>query len=102
MLATMGDMLRDRRASERQPLTLPLELACGTPAVTRDISAHGLYFFVPGEFALERWLTVEYEVPQAQVRFVAAGEVLRTEPADDRTGVAVRLHGPRRVSALDS
>lgn len=95
-------MLRDRRASARQPLTLPLELACGTPALTRDISAHGLYFFVPGEVALDRWLTLEYEVPESEVRFVAAGEVLRTEPDDERTGVAVRLHGPRLVTALDS
>lgn len=83
-------------------MTLPLELACGTPAITRDISTHGLYFFVPGEVALERWLTLEYDVPDAQVRFVAAGEVIRTERDDDRTGVAVRLHGPRLVSALDS
>ena len=89
-------MLRERRASAREPLTLQFTLEDGSPAVTRDISAHGLYFLMPAGIALASWLALDFTMPEAGLRFTAAGEVVRTEPAGPgQTGVAIRWHAPR-------
>ena len=89
-------MTPERRASARDPLTLQFTLEDGSAAVTRDISAHGLYFFMAAGAHLEPWFAFDYTMPEAGLRFTAAGEVVRTEPAPDgQTGVAIRWHAPR-------
>jgi len=93
----MVRMHPERRASPREPLELPLTLGDGSTAVTRNISARGLYFLTSPGVQLDRWLLLEYQVPEAGLRFAAAGEVLRIEPGADATGVAIRLHSPRVV-----
>lgn len=88
-------MLKDRRASVREPLAIPIRLADGSPAMTRDISTDGLYLYVQAGAVLASWLSLEYEMPEAGLRFTAAGQVVRTEAGRDFTGVAIRLHQPR-------
>lgn len=91
-----GPMPPERRASVREPLTLHFMLEDGSPAVTRDISAHGLYFTVPDGTVLARWLAIEYSLPETGLRFVATAEVVRTDPAPPGPmGVAVRWHAPQ-------
>lgn len=92
-------MTREQRASERQPLTLQFKLEDGSPAVARDISAHGLYFFAPATARLAPWLSFEYDLPDAGLKFRAAAEVVRTDPAPDgMVGVAIRWHSPRLIA----
>lgn len=90
-------MFPERRASPREPLRLPIKLAGGASALTRDISEHGLFLYVPRGESVDGWLSFEFAVPQAGLKFEAAGEVVRIEPGIRRVGVAIRLHRPRLV-----
>lgn len=94
---TMARMFPERRASPREPLSLPIKLAGGASARTRDISEHGLFLFVPRGETVDEWLSVEFAVPQAGLKFDAVGEVVRIEPGIRQVGVAIRLHRPRLV-----
>jgi hypothetical protein len=93
-------MHSDRRSSARDKLSLPIALADGTPAVTRNISASGMFFTLPAGHQLDQWMQIEFEVPSAGLRFTAAGEVVRIEHGEGEDGVALRLHAPR-LTALD-
>ena len=85
----------DRRASPRDNLSLPIELAGGGVAMTRNVSAGGLFFTVPAGTPVEPWLQIEFEVPSAGLKFSAAGEVVRIQRGQDEDGVALRLHMTR-------
>lgn len=85
----------ERRASSRDQLALPVALADGSAAVTRNISAEGLYLTLPAGRAVDDWLRLEVDVPSAGLKFTAAGQVVRIDRGDDETGVALRLHAPR-------
>ena len=85
----------DRRASSRDHLALPMTLADGSAAMTRNVSAQGLFFTLPPGRELDEWLLVEFEVPSAGLKFSAAGQVVRVERGDREDGVALRLHAPR-------
>jgi hypothetical protein len=85
----------DRRASSRDHLALPMTLADGSAAMTRNVSAEGLFFTLPAGRQLDDWLLVEFEVPSAGLKFSAAGQVVRVERGDLEDGIALRLHAPR-------
>jgi hypothetical protein len=85
----------DRRASSRDHLFLPMTLADGSAARTRNVSAHGLFFTLPPGRAIDDWLLVEFAVPSAGLKFSAAGQVVRIERGDGEDGVALRLHAAR-------
>jgi hypothetical protein len=85
----------ERRASPRDTLSLPIALADGGSAMTRNLSADGLFFTVPAGSRLDDWLHVEFAVPSAGLQFSAAGEVVRIEHGQHEDGVALRLHQPR-------
>lgn len=87
-------MAPDRRLHPREALRLPFKLIDGSAAMTRDISAQGMYFITTPHAQLERWVTLEYALPESGLRFSAAGEVVRVEARSDWTGVAMRLHAP--------
>lgn len=87
-------MNNERRACQREPVELPLTVPGGHPALTRDISPQGVYFLVPAGVLLDRWLSLEYELPHGGLKYVAVAEVVRTEPGHDFTGIAVKLHEP--------
>ncbi|MGZ5181068.1 MAG: PilZ domain-containing protein [Ramlibacter sp.] len=91
-------MRTERRVHPREALSLTIRLGDGSQAVTRDVSACGMYFTMPADTEVEGWLHVELEVPGAGLKFSAAGEVVRVERSPDGNGVALRLHGPRLTS----
>ena len=74
---------------------MPVELASGVRAVTRDISVSGLFFAMEGWHALQGPVEFELELAEFAMKFTAAGEIVRIEHGDGRTGVAVRLINPR-------
>lgn len=91
----------ERRASTREPLVLPVRLADGRAATTRDLSSGGIYLVLHDAGPMDPWLSFEFAVPQVNLKFSAAAQVVRTEPlASGRTGFGMRLHGSRLV-ALD-
>lgn len=91
----MGGMTTERRAKRREQLALPLVLADGTTATTRNLSEDGVYFTVDHGAHVDDWLSFEFSAIQAGLKFVAAGQVVRRESLPDSTGIALRLHGPR-------
>jgi hypothetical protein len=93
-------MHSERRASPRDTLSLPIALADGRPATTRNLSAGGLFFTVPAGTRLDTWLHIEFAVPSAGLQFSAAGEVVRIEHGQHEDGVALRLHRPRLTPLL--
>src|SRR3954463_13815388 len=56
---TMRAMPTDRPTSSRDHLCLPMTLADGSAAMTRNVSAHGLFFTLPSGHAIDDWLLVE-------------------------------------------
>lgn len=87
----------ERRATPREPLAVPIVLEDGSTAVTRNISAAGLFVLLPPGRVLDQWFSFEYDLPQAGLKFAATGEVVRTELAPAGVGVAVRLHDSHLV-----
>lgn len=85
---TMTAMATERRLTPREAIQLPVVLADGTRATTRDVSRGGLYLVVPPGTQVEDWVRLEFAVPPVGLKFTAAGEVVRVE----RDGVALRLH----------
>lgn len=90
-------MFPERRASPREPLNLPITLAGGASAQTRDVSEHGLFLYVPRGSVVDEWLSFEFAIADAGLKFDAVGEVVRIEPGLLQVGVAIRLHRPRLV-----
>lgn len=87
-------MFREQRVDPRERLALPLKLDCGD-AMTRDISATGLFFELEGKHVLQGELDFEMQVPGIRMKFTSRGEIMRIEHSNGRTGIAVRLLNPR-------
>ncbi|HWI81815.1 PilZ domain-containing protein [Ramlibacter sp.] len=88
-------MFEEQRIDPRERLALPLTLGDGSSAVTRDISATGLFFEIDGEHAMQGPVDFELELPEVSMRFTSSGVIVRLERRDGKTGVAVRLIDPR-------
>ena len=88
-------MFEEQRVDPRERLALPLKLAGGASAVTRDISATGLYFETEGKHVLSGPVDFELQLPEVSMKFTSSGEIVRLEHTDGKTGVAVRLVNPR-------
>lgn len=88
-------MFEEQRVEPRERLALPLKLGDGTPAVTRDVSATGLFFVTEGEYTIEGLVDFEMHLLEVRMKFTSAGRIIRLEYSDGRTGVAVRLMNPR-------
>ena len=88
-------MHEERRLEPRERLPLPLRLRDGSHAVTRDISASGLYFEMSGEHEVDGLVDFEMELPDLHVKFTAVGQIVRVEHRFGITGVAVKLLSPR-------
>lgn len=93
--ARLRRMFEEQRLEPRERVALPLKLACGASAVTRDISAGGLFFVIEGRHVLSGPVDFEMELPEISLRFTASGEIVRIEHDATATGVAVRLLNPR-------
>jgi hypothetical protein len=84
----------ERRKATRFKGNLPVEFDKGK-GVTRDFSTSGVYFVADQSFApaepIEFVMNLEHSglAPLVRVRFV--GEIVRVEPAGEKTGVAVAV-----------
>lgn len=85
----------EQRVAPRERIALPLDLRDGTRAVTRDISATGLFFEIEGSHVIGGLVDFELHLVEARVKFMSTGEIVRLEHANGKTGVAVRLLAPR-------
>lgn len=92
--------MAEHRAEQREALALPVQLGDGTAAVTRDISASGMYLEIPGLHQIGNAVVFEMKLAQAQVKFTAEGTVVRVEHHQGNTGVALKLHA-HRLEPLD-
>jgi hypothetical protein len=88
-------MFKEYRVDPREVVNLPLQLGDGAAALTRDISASGMYIVIPGEYELKGPLHFEMHLADANMKFTAHGEIVRIEKGPTVTGVAVRLISPR-------
>jgi hypothetical protein len=88
-------MFEEQRADPRERLQMPLKLGTGEMAVTRDISAAGLYFEIKGLLEMQGQVDFELHLPEARMKFTSIGEIVRVDHADGHTGIAVRLLSPR-------
>jgi hypothetical protein len=87
----------ERRAARRYSVALSVEMADGS-AVTRDISASGVFFeanrsFNPGSpgAPLSFALVLDHADPAAPLRLECEGTIVRIEPQGPGTGVAATL-----------
>jgi hypothetical protein len=89
-------MFKEQRTEPRESLALPLKLGDGSAAVTRDISASGMYLEIDGKHQIEGAVIFEMHLAAARIKFTAEGEIVRLEHKHDgSTGVAVRLVSPK-------
>jgi len=79
---------RDQRVDT--PLMVYLDNARG---VTRDMSAAGAFFWTGHEYAVGESISFAIELKTAGGRMMwkCRGDVLRTEPLDYMSGIAVRI-----------
>jgi hypothetical protein len=87
--------LTERRRHTREPLTLRFRLQDGRHARTRNVCEGGLYVIVPPGVRVDEWIALELLLPLSALRLRAVAQVMRTEPLDRGTGVALRLHRQR-------
>lgn len=88
-------MFIEQRVEPREPLSLPVKLGDGCSAVTRDISASGMFLEMAGLHNPTGLVVFEMHLADAKMKFTAQGEIVRVEHRDGNTGVAVKLHAPR-------
>jgi hypothetical protein len=88
-------MFEEHRIEPRESLAIPLKLGDGSTAVTRDISATGMYFEIKGSYELAGAVVFEMQLAELGVKFTAEGEIVRVEHRAGNTGFAVKLHQPR-------
>jgi hypothetical protein len=93
--AKLCTMSSERRAQTRQCLALPVRLGDGSCAVTRDVSASGMYFELDGPYRLGAIVDFELEWPPSRIKFTAVAQLVRVEQLGARTGIAVRWIAPR-------
>ena len=85
----------EKRLERRVPAALPVtvEDMAGAIAVTRDVSASGLFFETDAALApgTDIHLTVELETPAGRRILKCHGSIVRTETLDNRLGCAVKI-----------
>lgn len=94
-------MFLEQRIEPRETLALPLKLGDGSSAVTRDISASGMYLEISGVHPLQGLVVFEMHLADARMKFTAEGEIVRIEHHAGNTGVAVKLRTPRLEPIAD-
>jgi PilZ domain len=84
-------MFIERRREPREALALPLQLADGSAAVTRDISPSGMYLEINCATLQLHRLFFEMHLAEAGMRLTAEGEVLRIDARLGGAGLALKL-----------
>jgi hypothetical protein len=100
MLAHTACMFEERRREPREPLALPVRLAGGSEAVTRDISPGGMYLEIRGDHDLGGTLIFEMRLDDPKMKFTSEGRIVRVDRRDGLTGIAVQLISPQ-LQAMD-
>lgn len=94
-------MFEEHRSEPREALALPVRLAGGAQALTRDISPSGMYLEIRGNPAeIDGALFFEMRLEEARMKFTSEGRIVRVEQHDGYTGIAVKLVSPR-LEAID-
>jgi hypothetical protein len=88
-------MFIEQRHEPREALALPLKLGDGCSAITRDISASGLYLEIVGVHPMTGLVVFEMQLSDVRMKFIAEGEIVRVEHREGNTGIAVKLRAPR-------
>ena len=91
------------RTEAREQVSLPLKLDGGLSAVTRDISASGLFFETSSEQRLGNLIDIEIDLdtPGGPMKLKAQGQIVRIESHGRRIGVGVKLLSSR-LEPVDS
>ena len=91
--AQTAAMTKEQRTARREPICLTLQLDGSVNAVTRDISATGLYFETESQPRVGCLIQIEILLDGADdpMKFKAQGQIVRIESLGSRTGVGVRL-----------
>jgi hypothetical protein len=97
-IATLDLMFTEQRIEPRESLALPVTLGDGQAAMTRDISASGMYLEVNGWHQIDGPIVFEIRLAHAGMKFTAQGEIVRVEHSCGKTGIAVRLISPHLQS----
>jgi len=92
-------MGNEYRTEAREQVSLPLKLDGGLGAVTRDISASGLFFETSSEQQVGNLIDVEIDLdtPSGPMKLKAQGQIVRIESHGRRIGVGVKLLSSRLV-----
>ena len=90
-------MENKKRTEAREQVSLPLKLDGGLSAVTRDISASGLFFEIDREQRVGNLIDIEIDLdtPGGPMKLKAQGRIVRIESHGSRTGVGVKLLSSR-------
>jgi hypothetical protein len=83
-------MLDEKRKQHRERLVLPIQIRDDGVALTRDVSAAGVFFYVEGEHAIAGMVDFQMQALDTGLTFTALGEIVRVEYSPGWTGVAVR------------
>ena len=96
-------MKNELRTEPREAVNLSLKLGDGVSAVTRDISATGLFFETCSAQQVGNLINVEIDLdtPGGPMKLKAQGQIVRIESQDGRTGVGVKLLSSR-LEPVDS
>jgi hypothetical protein len=90
---------RTQRKDERIVTALPVKLGEAV-GLTRDVSAAGIFFEIDAACTVGSVVSfeVELETPTGKIMLRCKGNIIRTEPCNNKLGVAVRI----TESVLDS
>lgn len=90
-------MKSEYRTEPREAVSMPLQLGSGVSAVTRDISASGLFFETSSEQRVGNLIDIEIDLdtPGGPMKLKAQGQIVRIESHGSRTGVGVKLLSSR-------
>jgi len=90
-------MANEQRTEAREQVSLPLHIDGTVGAITRDISASGLFFETNGAQRVGGLIDVEidFDTPGGPVKLKAQGLIVRIESHGDRIGVGVKLLSSR-------
>lgn len=83
---------QNKRLEKRAHSTMALDLG-KTEAMTRDISASGIFFEMDAKIRLESPVNFEWDFdsPQGTMMLKCQGNIVRVEPRGSRVGVAVKI-----------
>lgn len=85
-------MVEEKRRAERIITSLRVRIG-DSVAITRDVSASGVFFETDTDFTIGNAITfeVEFATPSGVLVLRCVGHVVRAETREKRVGVAVRI-----------